>query len=321
MNLEFEIITHEYEGKSFSLALDKSATDPYTKNLRMQPRLEPYLKYIFARAAETERPLKVADIGANVGGISLPLAAHGMRVLAIEALPKNFLALTVSTRTNGFANLLPINMAAYATTGLVEMSGESAWASIGTRGRGASTLVAADTIGAILETFCFADADFIKIDIEGAEVAALAGFDKIVSSNSNVEVIYESNTVTCQNFGHDQQALALCFENLGFNLYAFRSHGLMPVQSAGPMPSHLLDILATRKSEAEILAAGLRIIPMTDKHLLDSLHREVTIGHPFFIAHAKLQEPFLSDVQKQSRQWEQVLEMFETKGGLEAAEA
>jgi FkbM family methyltransferase len=315
MEVEFEFVTHSFKGKTYQIALNKAATDSYTQALRKEPRREPFLDYILARAGSLSRQIKVADFGANIGGISIPLAAHGVEVLAVEALPRNFLSLMVSTRANGFRNLTPINVAAYSGPSLVPLSGASAWAAIDKKAGGNSVIVAADTLASLLQTYRFDDADIIKLDIEGAELAALADVESLIARNQDLEIIYESNTSTSQAFGHDQQSLAARFEELGFRLYAFRGPGLMRLHARDAKPTHLLDILATRRTEAEILGGGHQIIPLTDKHLLDSLSHHAASGHKMLIAHVRAQEAYLSPAQKASAEWKQIASLLSSNTG------
>ena len=317
MKIDFEFISHDCEGRTYRLALDKSATDSYTESLRTKPRSEPYLHYALSRSAQLGRPLKIADVGANVGGLALPLAAHGMQILAVEASPRNFIALATSVRENRFNNVLPINMAVYDAPGLVDLSGSSAWATISQMDKSAS--VAADTLAGILDIYGFADSDLIKLDIEGAELAALTGVEQLLSSNPALEIIYESNTHTSRLFGHDQQTLANRFAELGFHLYAFRSGGLMPLKAKDPKPAHLLDVLATRRTDADLLASGLKIVAMTDHHLLQSLLQHAKSGHKFLVTHAALQEQYMGDDIRSSPEWSCVKHILSESNGKDAA--
>jgi FkbM family methyltransferase len=306
MEIEFDFVTHEYNAKTFQIALNRAATDNYTQSLRKEPRREPFLDYILARAGEFSRALKVADVGSNIGGISLPLAAHGVEVLAVEALPANFLSLMVSTRVNGFRNLTPVNVAAYSSPSLVPLSGTSAWVAIDNKGARGSIEVAADTLANLLQTYRFDDADIVKLDIEGAEFSALNHIESLIARNRGLEIIYESNTSTCQAFGQDQQTLGARFEELGFKLYAFRGPGLMRLNARDAKPTHLLDILATRRTEEELRKGGLQIIDLTDKHLFDSLHQHAASGHRLLTAHVRAQEGHLTPAQKSSPEWERI---------------
>ena len=320
MEIEFEYVTHDFNGKAYKIAINKASTDSYTQGLRKEPRREPFLDYILARADSLSRSIKVADFGANIGGISLPLAAHGAEILAVEALPRNFLSLMVSTRANAFRNLTPVNVAAYSAPSIVPLSGASAWVAIGKEGASGSIQVAADTLAGLLQTYRFDDADIVKLDIEGAELAALNHVEDLVARNPALEFIYESNTSTCQAFGHDQQALAARFGELGFRLYAFRGPGLMRLNARDAKPTHLLDILATRRSEEELSADGMQIIALTDKHLFDSLAQHAASGHKLLVAHVWAQEAYLSPGQKSSADWEKIKSLISSKPTETASE-
>jgi FkbM family methyltransferase len=308
MKFEFDRIDYAFGNKPYTLVLNKAATDQYTERLRHIPRDESFLHYILACAASLDRPMKVADIGANVGGTVLPVAAHGVQVLAVEALPPNFICLLTAARENGFTNILPVNMAVYDGPGLVSLSGVSAWAKVNTSaGRPPNMHTApADTLVAILQSYNFTDVDLIKIDVEGAELAALTGADDFFNSNSHVDVVFECNSHTAPVFGHDQQALIEWFNKRGFGTYILNRATLTPLTGHDVTPGFLLDMLATRKSLAELNALGWKHAPLTEKYLLDSLLAEARNGHKMKIAHIRAQQPYATDSMKRSTTWQEI---------------
>ena len=318
MKLAFDLIPHEYAGKQFRIALDSAAKDPYIENLRREPRQDFFMKYILSRAAQLSRPLRFVDVGANVGAVSLSMAAHGMQVLSIEAVPQNFLALVVAARENGFRNLLPVNIAAFDTQCLVNLTGTTAATSIRVMPAGAPQGVAADTLQGILATFGFEDADIIKIDIEGAEMAALTGMDELLTRRGDLEVIYESNDHTACKFGHDQQALGRIFEKQGYSLYGFYKGGMMPMRAGDATPSYLIDILATKRDPAEIRAMGMVVRPLTETQLMETLLREATSGHPFRRDHVRRQGPYLPAHLKELPLWATISDCLEAPAKVPA---
>ena len=304
VKIEFEYVTHLYEGRAVTFALDKEAKDSYTQALRAAPQLEHYIPFILRRARLKGGDFKVADFGANVGVVSLPLAANGLRVLAIEALPANFLALATAAKVNGLSNLLPINMAAMEGPGLVSFAGTSAWATAGIAG--GDVTVSCNSLVNILRNYGFSDADLIKIDIEGAELSALSGADKFLSERPEVDIIFESNNHTCHLFGYDRQDLLHWFHEKGFSTYVFRADCLMPIGHEDPQPIPVVDILATKRSPDELRQSGETIVAMTDDYILEELLRISASSNPHIQHHFITEVGRVDKGVRQAPHWERI---------------
>ena len=284
MSIEFEYVTHRCYGRSVVFALNTAASDNYTAGLRKAPRLQVYLPYVLRRARQAMGYFSVVDIGANVGTVTLPLAANGVRVLAIEALPANLHVLSAAIRANRFRNVIPAGLAVFDAPGVVSLAGGSAWATIGRNG--GKLTAPCDSLGNILETYGFTDADLIKIDIEGAELPALSQAEALFASRPDLEIIYESNNHTCHFFDYDRQDLMRWFEERGFRNYAFRADGaLSPVRAADPQPSPVTDVLATKCDSAVLRQRGERVVPQTDEDVVRGLHKISGNRHPHIRKH------------------------------------
>jgi FkbM family methyltransferase len=122
------------------------------------------------------RPLRVADLGANVGLFSAWLLARrpDARIVAFEPDPANAAVLEQCVRANGRERDWTVVRACAATEdGEVRfVGGEFAVSHVAAPGSaedaGATTLPAADVFPHL------SDADFLKLDIEGGEWAILA---------------------------------------------------------------------------------------------------------------------------------------------------
>ena len=294
-------MVHYCDGRAVIFALDKGANDSYTETLRRTLPLEHFIPFILRRARQTGAGFKVADFGANVGAVSLPLAANGIRVLAIEAVPENFIALATAARTNRFSNLLPVNMAALDSAGLVSLAGTGPWATAGL-GSGDIT-ICCDTLVNILEVYGFSDADVVKLDIEGAELRALKDADRFFDDRPRTEVIFESNDHTCQFFGYRRNDLLRWFEQRDFSLYAFRPDGLMPVKPDDPQPVPVIDILATRRSPASLEEQGEKIVLMTEDYIMQELLKISTSTDPAIRQHFITEARQLGEGARRSASW------------------
>ena len=304
MKIEFDYVAHQYEGRKVIFALSSELSDTYTSGLRRSLPVQTYLGYVLRRAKQMGRSIKVADFGANVGVVSLPLAAHGLQLLAVEALPANFAALSTAARINGFRNLRPINMAALDEIGVATVTGFSAWGGARVKDEGGTT--PCDTLTHILEIYDFAEVEIIKIDIEGAELPALAGAEEFLRERPETEVIFESNNHTCQLFGYDRQDLLRRFEQWGFRGYVFRAEGLMPVRAEDPQPVPVVDILATRRTAAVLEQQGERIVPLTDDYIVQELMRISKSENPHIRKHFVTEAGRVSDSVRRSPHWPKI---------------
>ena len=307
--LEFDHATHQWMGVPVTFALNKAASDTYTEELRRGITPQEFVPYIVRRAGQMSRPHRVADFGANVGAVSLLLAAAGADVLAVEAQPTNFMALATAARLNRPRKMLPVNVAAFGTSGLISLSGHSAWVTAGATRAGDHVTVACDTLVNILTTYGFADVDTIKIDIEGAELPALNGADALFSERPGIEVIYESNSHTCRLFGYDRQDLMRWFEERGFANYVFcHGEGLMPVKHSDPQPIIVADVLATKRTPDELLRQGETIVPMTDDYVLQGLLTSARSSNPNVRKHFVTEAGRTDDHIKASPVWAEIEE-------------
>src|SRR5947208_540306 len=138
------------------------------------------------------------DVGANVGYYSLRIAkeylSKGVNIIAIEAHPGNYKALTKNVELNDFKCVTAINKAVSDHRGIVtlyervdpknrirsefySLSNSFIHESNFVRPEGRSLEIECDTLDNILGE---QRGDVLKIDIEGAEVSALEGATRIL---------------------------------------------------------------------------------------------------------------------------------------------
>lgn len=130
------------------------------------------------------------DVGANIGFFTLlcaRLAGPAGQIVAIDPLPANTRALRSNVKLNGLGNVEVVEIAASDHSGsdALHVFEESTWAKLDTvettfqKGRGDQSItVALATLDSLLEGR--AAPTFVKIDIEGAEVAALRGARRLL---------------------------------------------------------------------------------------------------------------------------------------------
>ena len=86
----------------------------------------------------------------------------------------------------------------------------------------------------------------IKIDVEGAELAAVAGLERILSRPDAPLVYYESNTHTHQHAGTSVGQVVAALEGHGYRSYAVSAGRLTRVRPDDPQREVVRDHLAVK---------------------------------------------------------------------------
>lgn len=171
----------------------------------------------------------VLDIGANVGLYTLLLARQvgtTGRVIAFEPGPKSYSLLVQNIALNGYTNVCAENVAVSERAGTVDLyvcrTGES-------DNRIAGTLNPTDNwdkmsirsidIDTYLDQNGIAEVDFIKMDIQGAELFALRGMEQTLRRSPNVQMIMEYSPNGLSFTGASAASVLADFERGGFRLF------------------------------------------------------------------------------------------------------
>jgi FkbM family methyltransferase len=148
----------------------------------------------------------VVDIGAHIGRytiINSKRVGENGKVIAIEAHPDNFEILNRNIKLNKLTNVIPLNYAVYSKqTKLklylpVEEPGFTIYNTImvnRTASEEKFTEVNANTLDNILlqqNGISHADINWIKIDVEGAELEVLKGASSILSKSKDISLLIE----------------------------------------------------------------------------------------------------------------------------------
>ena len=319
MDFDIEYVTHRVHGRDVTFALRRGISDRYLDGIRSGKLQVDTLSYFNFRADELGRPMTIVDVGANIGALSLPLAAAGHRVMGIEADPNNFACLLAAKKANPGTDFLPVNLAATDRFRMVFLESDSAWTQVTdspASGRSALGMPLVD----IIETYGFADADLIKMDIEGSELAALTGIESLIANNPDVEFVYESNFEACDFYGHARQDLARRFEDLGYSLYCFRPEGdLMRYSSSAPQGLAIVDMLATKRD-----MSGVGYAPVVDydyawaeREIRRALNRPMEVQQRHALSDLKYCRPEFLD----SGVWKRAYQAYLDKKQASAPEA
>ncbi len=173
----------------------------------------------------------VFDIGANIGFYTLlfsKLVGEEGKVYAFEPDPENFSILKKNIEANNINNVILINKAVSDKNEEVDFyinqsntSGNSMFKENLNQIASSSIKVEAISLDKYFKNNI--KVDFVKIDIEGAEVRALKGMEKILAKSGNLILITEFAPVVLNALGKDINANAKTYleslHNAGFKFF------------------------------------------------------------------------------------------------------
>ncbi len=272
------------EGVRFSVAVGAESPDPISTLLRSgQFPHGPVFGLLKHLAPEGGR---VLDLGAHVGSFSMAAAAAGFEVASVEASPINVELLRASVARNGFEPRLTVVHAAVGDrAGDLEFHQDGPFGHVVDRGYlgqgyGDHLRVPALTVDDLLSRLGWDRVDFIKMDVEGSEVAALRGMPRLLARRDAPTIFYESNGHTLRFFGESPRNLWRTLEASGFRNFLVETNRLLPVRSRHLQTETVVDYLATKQpltdsatwrvdrplSRLEVISRALRTCASTDVH-------------------------------------------------------
>lgn len=204
---------------------------------------EPAVTTLFRRIVG--KGATVVDLGANVGYYTLlasQLTGPSGQVYAFEPVPSNYAYLVRNISANGCLNVRGVGKAVSNRMGTASFILDD-W---GAEGSLSATEPADDAGSIAVQTVTLDDffahegwpsVDLVKMDIEGAESAALDGMRELSLRNPALQLIMESNPGALRRAGGTVEALGTALQRLGF------SHGYVIEQ--GMQPFSLTDGLPT----------------------------------------------------------------------------
>ena len=144
----------------------------------------------------------VVDVGAHIGLYTLIAAKRvgpSGKVIAIEPSPENFKILKKNILLNKLSNVESLECAVYSTKEklklfLPELEGRTMFNTVmQDRARTSNNFleVEANTLDNIIESINITEVNWIKIDIEGAELEVLKGAANTLSSNEDLTLLIE----------------------------------------------------------------------------------------------------------------------------------
>lgn len=249
-NLDASILAAWHElpgtfGMPLGLWVDTHEVDAITQAIAK--RAYAYPPAFELMATYVKPGMRVLDLGAHIGTFSLFAATLAGEVMAVEASPKNVALLRESAKDNGFNNLHVIQKAISDHSDWVEFIESGPYGVIKNQFIASSSLsVQALSVDELLAAAGWTHIDFIKMDIEGSEVAAVRGMPRLLSQADAPLILFESNGHTLHLFGESPNRLLSTIEAFGYQCYLVDSGRLVPVAADDLQPGCVEDYLAAK---------------------------------------------------------------------------
>jgi FkbM family methyltransferase len=173
------------------------------------------------------------DIGANAGFYSLALSASfpGIKGVAFEPVPNTFQYLSKNIALNSLTGVVPLNL------GLSNKKEEALFFTYPSQSGASSMTNNVETADIMevrcsvirLDDYCQANkdrADFIKCDVEGAELFVFQGAESYLVTDTPV-VFTEMLRKWCAKYGYHPNDIIDFFGRLGFVCYIPKKKGLV----------------------------------------------------------------------------------------------
>lgn len=203
----------------------------------------------------TQDGMQVVDIGANIGLYTLlfaKLVGNAGRVFAFEPEPSLFSALCDNCATNNVLNVFPFQIAAGDSNGRAKFqrsifnSGDNRLGETKIDGKPIEVEVAR-----LDDLLPVRNVQFIKLDVQGHELAALNGMQEVIASSPDVRVFFEFSPGGLQAANTPPETLLNFFRERGFQLYGTKGGVLRSLGDSQQLISELgakqyTNLLATR---------------------------------------------------------------------------
>jgi FkbM family methyltransferase len=235
-------------GVSFDVVTEADPNEPISQTLAKRifpPLCRPLIELVEALVPPGGR---VLDLGSHIGTFALAAAATGRQVVAVEASLRNFELLSASHRANQFDNLTLVHAAISDRPGTLHFFSNGPFGHVAQGNNAGTVAVRAVAVDDLLEEIGWDRVDFIKIDIEGSEIASLLGMSKLLNGPSAPPLFVESNGHTLHFFNETPASLKAALIAYGYQLFQVEDRTLIPVTLDEFQATTTVDYLATKSA-------------------------------------------------------------------------
>jgi FkbM family methyltransferase len=279
--VSYDGFTYQTNDPVFAHTIPNGDSEPYPRDLAIVRRY---------RRIYPSRGRRYVDVGAHIGTTIAPYSRMYETCVGFEANPEMVELLRTNLDQNKIScQVEPVALSDCPSRGNVRQHGANS----------GCFFVEEHPAGSVecrpLDSYGFTDVDFLKIDVEGAELAVLKGAEQTIRASKPL-IQVECNGMSDRLFGVSQEQIVAYLQSLGYALYAsaganlfFYSPQSEPYQvicfwGSTPMSS-------TRAASLDALpqSTGCHVLCLTPETFADIAVPAHPI-HPAF--------PYLSDVHK-----------------------
>ena len=186
------------------------------------------------------------DLGAHVGSVSVPLLSRtgsDGKVISVEADPANVDKLRANLKLNGFADDYVVHAAVADKSGIVWLRcypESNGWQTLGNPSfaQGYESFVVdvpAISFEELAEIYNLDLIDFLKMDVEGAELLVLDGMRSFLEESKIGCVIFEVNHLTLEGMGSTVSQLLSFWDDFAYELWRLGDGGtIIAIQGVWP---------------------------------------------------------------------------------------
>lgn len=257
-------------GLRFEIVVGTEATDPLSLGYIHGRYEDDYRRLIDLTTLAIGPRGRVLDIGGHIGSFALAASASGYEVVTIEASPRNAELLRRSAERNGFRGLRVIHAAVADRPGTLRFHVAGPYGHVVGNDGGPGVKVRAARVDDLLDELGWERPDFIKLDVEGSEIAAIRGMSRRLSRPDAPPLYFESNGHTLHFFRRKPAELLAEVAKLGYRIYMARGDRFMPARPDFFQAKTCVDYLAL-KHIPEGLRGAIDDNPMTDEVVLSDI--------------------------------------------------
>jgi FkbM family methyltransferase len=164
----------------------------------------------------------IFDIGANIGVHSIFISKildNNCKIYAFEPNPDTFKVLVKNLELNYCKNVIPINKALSDKAGkmYLEISKGDAFANIQSEKKGLSTVeIEVDTLDNFMIDNKIDNVNFVKIDVEGAELFCINGMKHLFKEN-DCKIVIETADSLCGKYNYTSFDVLSNLSSFGYN--------------------------------------------------------------------------------------------------------
>lgn len=157
---------------------------------------------------------EIIDVGANIGGFTIPFSRFARKVYAFEPIPETADHLDYNLAQNNVTNVVVHRVGLSDVPGVLypHRAADAGSTSLGEMQENQNETVPVTTLD---DCFGSTKISFMKIDVEGMEVSVLRGGKKFIAASRPV-IFFEIQKGNMEAYGTSFAALARLFPNYAF---------------------------------------------------------------------------------------------------------